>query len=140
MQGNLLDIFFILLLMLIDFYLQKKINKKGYSQIESDEEYFYAVGQLVYYFISLNKYKDKKHSLANPFFNATSNEFILRKMKQYFMKYNYVISKYNERFNKLYYMILDYELEGKIKQEDIIAGYISDCLIYESKKENKEEA
>ena len=50
------------------------------------------------------------------------------------MKYNYVISKYNERFNKLYYMILDYELEGKIKQEDIIAGYISDCLIYESKK------
>lgn len=31
MQGNLLDIFFILLLMLIDFYLQKKINKKGYG-------------------------------------------------------------------------------------------------------------
>lgn len=31
MQGNLLDIFFILLLMLIDFYLQKKINKKGYE-------------------------------------------------------------------------------------------------------------
>ena len=30
MKGNLLDIFFILLLMLIDFYLQKKINKKGY--------------------------------------------------------------------------------------------------------------
>ena len=30
MQGNLLDIFFILLLMLIDFYLQKKINNKGY--------------------------------------------------------------------------------------------------------------
>ena len=30
MQGHLLDIFFILLLMLIDFYLQKKINKKGY--------------------------------------------------------------------------------------------------------------
>ena len=31
MQGNLLDIFFILLLMLIDFYLQKKINKRGYE-------------------------------------------------------------------------------------------------------------
>lgn len=31
MQGNLLDIFFILLLMLIDFYLQKKINKKEYG-------------------------------------------------------------------------------------------------------------
>lgn len=30
MQGSLLDIFFILLLIVIDFYLQKKINKKGY--------------------------------------------------------------------------------------------------------------
>lgn len=30
MQGNLLGIFFILLLVVIDFYLQKKINKKGY--------------------------------------------------------------------------------------------------------------
>lgn len=30
MQGYLLDIFFILLLAVIDFYLQKKINKKGY--------------------------------------------------------------------------------------------------------------
>lgn len=28
MQGSLLDIFFILLLIVIDFYLQKKINKK----------------------------------------------------------------------------------------------------------------
>lgn len=30
MQGNLLGIFFILLLVVIDFYLHKKINKKGY--------------------------------------------------------------------------------------------------------------
>lgn len=30
MQGSLLGIFFILLLVVIDFYLQKKINKKGY--------------------------------------------------------------------------------------------------------------
>ena len=30
MPGYLLGIFFILLLVVIDFYLQKKINKKGY--------------------------------------------------------------------------------------------------------------
>lgn len=30
MQGYLLGIFFILLLVVIDFYLQKKINKKGH--------------------------------------------------------------------------------------------------------------
>ena len=31
MQRNLLYICIVLLLMLIDFYLQKKINKKGYE-------------------------------------------------------------------------------------------------------------
>lgn len=36
-------------------------------------------------------------------------------------------------------LVLDYNLKGKIQQEDIIAGYISDCLIYESKKISKEE-
>ena len=116
-----------------------KINQSTDVEITSDAEYFYAVGQLVNYFISLSKTKDKNHSLANPFFNASSNEFIQRRLKQYFMKYNYVISKYNERFNRLYYMVLDYNLKGKIQQEDIIAGYISDCLIYESKKISKEE-
>lgn len=42
---------------------------------------------------------------------------------------------------------MGYILEGKISQEDILAGYISDNLIYEVKKqeenereENREEA
>lgn len=34
MQGYLLGIFFILLLAVIDFYLQKKINKKGYVYLD----------------------------------------------------------------------------------------------------------
>ena len=113
------------------------INKKGYSQIESDEEYFYAVGQLVYYFISLNKSKDKKHSLANPFFNARNNELLQKKITQFFKKYNYIIGTTNLRFNNLYSMVSSYELTGRVKSEEIIAGYISSNLIYDSA--NKEE-
>lgn len=117
--------------------LSDKINKKGYSQIESDEEYFYAVGQLVYYFISLNKSKDKKHSLANPFFNARNNELLQKKITQFFKKYNYIIGTTNRRFNNLYSMVSSYELTGRVKSEEIIAGYISSNLIYDST--NKEE-
>ena len=117
--------------------LSDKINKKGYSQIESDEEYFYAVGQLVYYFISLNKSKDKKHSLANPFFNARNNELLQKKITQFFKKYNYIIGTTNRRFNNLYSMVSSYELTGRVKSEEIIAGYISSNLIYDSA--NKEE-
>lgn len=117
--------------------LSDKINKKEYSQIESDEEYFYAVGQLVYYFISLNKSKDKKHSLANPFFNARNNELLQKKITQFFKKYNYIIGTTNLRFNNLYSMVSSYELTGKVESEEIIAGYISSNLIYDSG--NKEE-
>lgn len=117
--------------------LSDKINKKGYSQIESDEEYFYAVGQLVYYFISLNKSKDKKHSLANPFFNARNNELLQKKITQFFKKDNYIIGTTNLRFNNLYSMVSSYELTGRVKSEEIIAGYISSNLIYDSA--NKEE-
>ena len=104
--------------------IRNKINQSVDVEIKSDEEYFYAVGQLVNYFISLSKTKDKNHSLANPFFNATSNEFIQRKMKQYFMKYNYVISKYNERFNKLYYMILRKKIRRKRSMNKRVYGVL----------------
>lgn len=119
--------------------LRDKINCRGEQIIESDEEYFYAVGQLVRYYISLSKAKEKTHSLANPFFNATSNEVLQTRLKQYFMKYNHEIATRSSRFNYMYGMVLGYELEGKIRQEPIIAGYLSNSLFYESSKKEMEE-
>ena len=120
-------------------FTRRKIQSKESEMIISDEEYFYAVGQLVNYFISLSKAKDKKHSLANPFFNIKNDAALKDKLFQYFMKYNYLIIRAGNRFNRLYAMVLDYVPEGKVSQEDIVAGYISDNLIYESNKKEKEE-
>lgn len=117
--------------------LREKINEQQDCKIESDTEYFYAVGQLVDYFISLSKTQNKVHSLGNPFFNAASDEVIKRKLHQYFMKYNYLIKRAGHRFNRLYAMVLDYVPERKVSPEDIVAGYINDNLIYE-KKEKEE--
>ena len=119
--------------------LREKINQQQDCKIESDLEYFYAVGQVVAYFISLSKAQNKVHSLGNPFFHAASDDVIKRKLHQYFMKYNYLIIRAGNRFNRLYAMVLDYVPEGKVSQEDIVAGYISDNLIYESNKKEKEE-
>ena len=114
--------------------LSKKINQQKHSHIESKKEYYYAVGQLVRYYISLNKSKDKYHSLSNPFINATSDDVIKSKLKQFYKKYNYAIKINNNRYNNLYQMILSYIPSGKVISDDIIAGYISNNLIYESKK------
>ncbi len=120
--------------------LRIKINEPGEFVIESDTEYFYAIGQIVDYFIYLSKAKDKTHSLANPFFNAATDGVLRKRLQQYFMKYNHELQYYGSRFNRLYSMIGNYILEGSVRQEDIIAGYLGNSLILESKKKDKEEA
>lgn len=117
--------------------LREKINCNEDCVIESNEEYFYAVGQLVNYFISLSKTKEKTHSLANPFFHAIDNKVIKMKLGQFFMKYNYQIGTNRTRFNRMYAMVLAYEAQDKINREDIMVGYLSDSLIYEKKSEEE---
>lgn len=120
--------------------LRDKINQSGDCEIETDEEYFYAIGQLVFYFISLSKAKEKTHSLANPFLIATDNLAIRKKLKQYFMKYNYQLKFNGYKFNRMYRMVDSYVFKNKVQQEYLFGGYIGNNLIYEASKEAKEEA
>lgn len=115
--------------------LKTKLNEKETPKIQTDDEYFFAVGQLVQYYISLNKGKNKTHALANPFLNAKTDAVLKEKLVQFFKKYNYVIGVGNKRFNHLYCMITEYEPEGKIEQDLMIAGYLHSSLIYQ--KEDK---
>ena len=118
--------------------LSRKNKADGYSQIDSESEYYYAGGQLVRYYISLSKSNDKNHSLANPFFYVANDGVLKKRLEQLFKKYNYAIKISANRYNKLYAMIIAYITEGKVNSEDIIAGYLSDNLIYDSKKLEEE--
>lgn len=122
--------------------LRKGIEKKVFSMetypIESDEEYYYAIGQMVSFLISLSKAKDKNQSLLNPFMNAKSDAMIKKRLLQLYKKYNYNISNNSRRVKNLLAMIEGYKPEGKVNQELIILGYACDNLIY-TKEENKNE-
>ena len=115
--------------------LRSKISLKETNYIENDKEYFFAVGQLVSFFISRSKGKKKPLSLANPFINAKKDKVIKEKLKALYKKYNYDIESYNFRFKGLYAMIMSYELDGKIDEDMIIAGYLHSNLLYEKKEE-----
>lgn len=115
--------------------LKVKLDAKETPEIETDKEYFFAVGQLVQYYISLNKGKNKTHALANPFLNAKTNGVLKEKLVQFFKKYNYAIETWNPRFKNLYCMILEYEPGNQIEQDLMIAGYLHSCLIYEPKED-----
>lgn len=119
--------------------IRTKINAKEYQSFEKDEEYYYAVGQLAAYFISKNKAKKKNHATFNAFLNIQKDELLKNKLQILFKKYNYDIETNSMRFNQMYNMIASYEPEGeKALEQYMIAGYISNNLIYE-KGEKKDE-
>lgn len=120
--------------------LREKINSKITSSIESDSEYFFAVGQLANYFLSLSKAKMKKHSLSNSILNAKSDEKIKSELHKLFFKYNNETQN-NRRFNNLYSMINGYYPKDRVDVDSLIRGYLHSSIIYEkSTKENSGES
>lgn len=115
--------------------LREKINSGVTDKIDSDDEYYFAVGQTVSYLISLNKSSKKKHFLINPILNCKDNRMLKNEVNVLFRKYSYAIRKDNKRFNNLRAMVLGYEPEGQIKEDILVAGYLYSSLIYESSKD-----
>lgn len=119
--------------------IRKKINDRVHVQAESDAEYYYAAGQLIRYFISRNKSKSKTHSLFNPFLTITNDNLFKSRLADLFKKYSYNIEETSIRVNNILTMITHYTPQEKINQTYLLAGYISNNLIYEKKEENDNE-
>lgn len=119
--------------------IRKKVEMKVLSSetvpVEDDREYYYCVGQLAGYLISLSKAKDKKQSLISPLLNAKTNEEIKRRLLQLYKKYNYSIPEGYKRVKNLLAMVEGYVPDRIADQEMIILGYTCDNAIY--KKEEK---
>ncbi|QBD85027.1 type I-B CRISPR-associated protein Cas8b/Csh1 [Clostridium tetani] len=122
--------------------LREKINKtskenKNHEDVtlDNDREYYFAVGQLAYYLISLSKSKNKNHSLVNPIINAKTNERIKDEIRRLYTRYNYRIEFGSKRVERLYSMISSYVPKGKINEDLIIAGFLKNNLIYEKSEE-----
>lgn len=115
--------------------LKEKVLENKEDYIESDKEYFYAVGQLTSYLLGKSKGKNKPLSLANPIINAKNDKTIKENLFRLYKKYNYDLDlKKDIRFKKLYSMVLGYEVEGKIQGDLITAGYLSGNIIFEKKE------
>lgn len=110
--------------------MERKVLADTTIPLENDEEYYYAVGQLAAFLLSLSKSKDKNHSLLNPLLNAKTDETIKKRILQIYKKYNYNIPLNSKRVKNLLALVEGYAPEGKVNQEMIILGYAVDNLIY----------
>jgi CRISPR-associated protein Csh1 len=120
-------------------FLREKVNSKETQSIQSDEEYYFAIGQIANYLISLSKSGNKSHSLLNPILNTKNENRLKEEIMKLFKKYNYSIKKDSKRFNNLYSMILAYKPETKINDDLLLAGYLNSSLIYEKMEEKGNE-
>ncbi|KNZ42385.1 hypothetical protein [Acetobacterium bakii] len=116
--------------------LREKINSTGDHSIENDQEYFYAVGQITNYYLSKSKSNQPVYSTVNPVINCKTDEKLKDLVKRLFLKYNYIIQP-SRRFGNLQSMIFSYIPDGPIDSTTLIAGYLSQNLLYESSKETK---
>ena len=93
--------------------------------------------QLANYFISQSKAAKKPQFLINSLVNTKSNDVVKQNLKQLYKKYNYKEEMNTLRVRNIYSMILVYELDGKLNEDMILAGFLSNSLFYE--KSDKEE-
>lgn len=109
--------------------LREKINARETMELESDAEYYFAVGQMADYLISLNKTSKKKSSLINPFLNAGTDEMLKERLTQYYKKYNYNIDYDSRRVKNLLAMIKGYHPDSQVDQDMLIMGSACSSLI-----------
>lgn len=116
--------------------VRKKVFGEDECWLENNEEYYYAVGQMAAYLISLSKSKNKNQSLINPFLNARKDEVIKLKLRQLYKKYNYTIPVGIKRIGCMMSLIEEYIPSGDVDQDMIIFGFLNENIIY--MKEDKQ--
>lgn len=119
---------------------ERVTSKEEVKMPINDKEYYYAVGQLAAYFISLSKAGKKSQSMINLVINISEDRVLKERLIQLYKKYNYAIDHYNVRFKNLFAMILGYkpdaQTDRQTKDEMILFGYMDSNSIYTKKEEN----
>ena len=117
--------------------LIEKINTQEERYIESDTEYFYAVGQLAAYLISLKNSKKINQSDINSILNAKTDIRLKQEFERLYKKYNHALDIRYKKFKRLYFMVVTYTPQSKQSNStEVLAGFLSNSIIWE--KVNRE--
>lgn len=119
--------------------MRKIRNPKSNEHIQTDDEFAFAVGQIIYYLLNQSKTENKTHALLEPFLQKTDVEELKKAIVNTFNAYKHEIDFGKGRFEKLCGEIMDYKLNGNLKEllPYILAGYFSNSLIYEKSETSK---
>jgi CRISPR-associated protein Csh1 len=114
----------------------KTLLDNSEAHIESDEEFAFDAGQLIYYIIYQSEASNKTHAMLEPY--ITKNDSMLFKLAitRGIDQYKHKLPYGTKKFQKLASEILGWDSSSKIKDllPIILAGYFSNSLLFESSK------
>lgn len=119
--------------------LQEKLKRlltEPDVHIESDEEFAFYAGQLVYYIIYQSEASNKTHALMEPYITKNDPELFKFTIARGIDQYKHKLPFGTKKFQKLASEVLGWQTETKIKDvlPLFLAGYFSNSLLFESSK------
>lgn len=120
----------------------QKIVSDDEAHLETDQEFAYASGQVIYYLLSRSEASNKSHALLEPFLQKTDAEQFKLAISRVFAQYKHDISFYKGRFEKLMSEVLGYDPETNLKSllPMILAGYFAESVIYQKSESTQAKA
>ena len=109
---------------------ERIVNEGG--KIETDEQYYYLVGQVAYYLLSRSKADKITQDVTEPFTRANTAKKLKNEIEFLYEKYKYDIYLNYPKFNNIMSQILLLEPEDKVRnnKELILAGLLANNLFY----------
>ena len=109
----------------------KNIVLEG-NNIETDEEYYFLMGQVAYYLLSRSKASKLTQDVTEPFIKAANITVLKKELRDLYEKYNYDIYLKDKRFNNVFSQILVQDPESEVRKNKniILAGMLSNNLFY----------
>ncbi|MEI3162739.1 MAG: hypothetical protein V8S74_04955 [Lachnospirales bacterium] len=111
--------------------VKTKLKSDIYTPIESDEEYYFCVGQMTYYLCSLSEAKNKTQNMYNSILKAQNYEKINKIIIDMYIKYNHKVRINHKNFNKFMNMIKGYVPNTKNNIDMVICGLTVNNLLYD---------
>ncbi|MFQ5633256.1 MAG: hypothetical protein ACE5I1_31210 [bacterium] len=114
-------------------YLQQRLQKivdDDEAHVETDQEFAFAAGQIIFYLFYQSKASNKTHALLERLLQKTDLEQFKLAISRTFAQYKHEINFYYSKFNKPMAEILSYEIENNLKSLTpfILAGYFANNI------------
>ena len=115
--------------------VKTKVKSKEFIPIDSDDEFYYCIGQLAYYLYNQSEAKQKNQNMYNNIINMQNSERIKELLKILYKTYNYKIGNNDLRFNRLFSMVMGYKTKKRANVDMIICGLLTYNAIYTKKED-----